>query len=736
MSVFIRRFTSDPGDDVLLEIESVNILDLEPPAGIIGIGTGCVLVFGEFENGPFNTLTEVTSAQDMQAVHGGFGYTYGGTTGQNPSAVSRQADGAVAVEYWNGNGAVQLSGKKFKRLVLCRVDTSVGSVVFSRCAALLGSPAVTYAIAAAQTLIAKVNGAGALTCTWDSTKATVTGVGGGFAIVGGELLTLGYDSAADFTVQFFAGDNSIGAMISRINAAAGFTFASNSAGQIKLTGRQFGTGGQVRVVSGSAGMFGPGITGFTVAVTGGTGDVVNANAVTQAEVKTRIEADITGSKVEFLSDGTPRLSSATPITGTIEVTGGTAAALGFPVTSDAATTGTAGTIAAGTVVKTAGGLKWVTMQDVLVTAANAGPYTVKVRPATDDGSNAGTTVSTVTLLDSVLDFDAFGVNNLVVLTAALTDAQIDAAYTTAIAASVDINTVAKEVNITYAARQSNAVRRNLKANVISASAGGCVGRVTCVRPPLNTLKATAQGAAEPGVGATRADRVIYNYPGANTTVPAIQRVGVTGGPGFTADGKVDVGADGFCASVLSQLNPEENPGQATDLLTNVNGIETGANCQGFQIGDYTNFKAKGICALRMDDGNAVFQSGCTSVDPAVYPSLKNINRRRMADYIEDTLSRRTKAFGKKLGTVKRRNCVHSEIRAFLKGLAGGVNGDDQRIDSFQVVVGAKAGNTLDSIARGLYKIKISVRTLSSMDSIVLSCMIGEAVTFDELPLAA
>jgi hypothetical protein len=721
MGAYVRRFTSDPGEDVLLEIESVNILDLEPPASITGIGTGTVLHVGEFEDGAFNVPTAVSGATDLQNTFGGFGYTYSGIIGNNPCARSRKVDSAVAAEYWNGNAFVQLSGKKFRALVVCRVDTSAGSVRLTRCASVKGTAAPTYAIDSGQTLLVKINGASAATATWDSAAATVTGTGSSFGtLAGGEYVTLGYDDAANFTTTFLAGDDTIAEVVARINTAAGFTFASNSSSELKLTGVKKGTAGQVRVVSGSTGTLAK--LGLTAATTAGTGDVANSAAVTHAEVEAVIEADISGSKLEFLSDGTPRLSSTTASTGTVQVTAGTALALGFVVNTDpvTATSGTAGTIPAGTVVQSSTPTKFVTMQSVAVSATSAGPYDVKVRHATDDGTGATCAAGTITAFESVLDFDAFAVANVVACTA-LTEAQIDAAYQTAFDATIDVNGPAKVANLSCCARQSNACRRAGRQNAIDASAQGCYGRFFCMRPPIGTSKAVAQSSAVPGCKAYRSDRVGYCNIAAKTMVPAIARVGTAGGAGFTADGIVTVGSDGFLASVCSQLAPEENPGQQTDFLGAVTGLEDTA--VGLTITDYTAFKAAGICALRIDDGEVSFQSGVTNVDPLTYPNRKNIARRRIADYIQDSLANRAKAFSKKLQTQRRRLAVTSEQNAWLNGLLRG-----ERIESYSVDT---SRNTKDSTAKGLWYVKHSVRTLSPFESIVIESEVGESVVIVE-----
>ncbi len=863
MSVFIRRFTFDPGNEVLLEIESVNILDLEPPASISGIGTGTVLCVGEFENGPFasganasnypqsstSSVMEVAGATDFVNTFGQLGYQYAGVNSNNPCARQRNADSAVTAEYWNGNGFVQLSGKRFRRLVIARVDTSTGSVQFTRQAYLTGAASFSYNLEPAQTFVLNVAGT-STTATFNATAATVTAGAGTYPTLfaGGETLTLGYDDATNFTVTFLAGDQTITQVVARINAYAGFTMAAEvDPDQFSLTGIKRGTAGQVRVVSGSPGVLTT--LGLTAATTFGTGNVQNIDAVVFNEVKAVIEAAI--STVKVVQDGEGRLrvqmthvgsndwmtysstSTATTLgftsgehasnSGYAYLRSGTAAGYGSILAGDTLTLGndesanfvvafeagdttqaaiiarinqyagyqmarsisgtvmelrsnenggqvrvisgssgvlsnlaftastvtatalSSGKIPAGTVVQSTDATKkFVTMQDVSVTvaaiatvaASGVGPYPVKVRPATDDGTASSATAGTLVALERAIELASFKVENAATVAGALTESAIDAAYATAISATVDTNGVSKEVNMIFSARQSNAIRKALRTNAIQASGAGCFGRMACVRPPLGTDRTTAKsGAAEPGVGAYRDQRVIYCYPGANTFVPLVAQRGLNGGAGFTADGNVDVGADGFMACVLSQLPPEENPGQETDFMSAVNGLESSPNAQGFEEADYVAFKSKGIAALRMDEGKAIFQSGVTSVNPGTHPSLANIARRRMADFIQDTLARRAKAFGKKLSTFVRRQALKNEIRSFLETLLSRANPAFQRIAGY--TVDDKSGNTATTLAQGLYRIIIKVRTLASMDSIVLQTTIGESVEVEEvLPEAA
>lgn len=740
MSAYIRRFLQDPGDDVLLEIESINILDLDPPAAILGIGTGACGIIGEFENGPFNTPYEVAGADDLVRTFGSLGYTINGIDGNNPCARTRKADGAPLGETWNGNGFVQLSGKKFQRLIVTRVDTSVGNVTFNRAAFLVGAGGFSFPLTSGQILAIDI-GAGPVSSTFTGAAATRTGVAGTYptTFLGGETLTLGYDAATNFTVTFLAADQTAAQIAARINIYAGFSFADTNGGQLRLTGVQLGLGGQVRVVSSSAGSV---LTqlGITVTNTAGTGNVQNIASVTPAEVKTIVEAAVAGSLVETQLDGKLRISKVfVATTDTITVGAATTAAnLGFVVAAtNANVTGAAGVIPAGTIVTNVGAtVSFVTMQDVAVTAAlGAGPYTVKVRHMTDDGTGVSATAATIVKIANPISIGSFTVANAALISACLSEAAIDAMYSAAMATTIDVNSIAREMSLMYSARQSNVVRRTLKATAIQASAEGCYGRLAFVRPPLNTPKVLAKSTtSEPGVGAYRDQRVVYNYPGANTFIPLVAKRGTSGGTGFTFDGNVDVGSDGFCASICSQLAPEENPGQSTAFAVNVNAVETGANAQGFNLSDYKQFKAAGICALRTVAGDGVFQSGCTSVDPGVFPQLVNISRRRMADYVEDTLARRGVGYGKKLSTFARRKALAGEFRMWLRGLLSVGRPENQRIAGFTVDTTA---NTQQSIGKGLFRVVVKVQTLSSLDSIVIAATIGSQVITEEIfPQAA
>jgi hypothetical protein len=735
MSGFIRRYLQDPGLAELLAIEGVVIIDREPAASIIGTGSGTVCLVAEFEKGPY-TPQEVMGGQDVLTQYGAFGFVYNGVPGNFPCARSRNADAAAVPEYWNGNGYVALAGKSFSRLILCRVDTTVGEVSFTRLPYILGNANSTWTLAPAATLVFSLDGAANSTATFNAAVGNRTGTGVyPSTFVGGETLQIMVDGAAPVVVTFTSADQSKVQVISRINASFSYAVATDTGGNgIKLSGVVLGTAGslQIGTISGLVAT----ATGLTAGITAGTGNVGNILAVTAAEVATVVTAASSGTQIDRDSAGNLRIASkSTTGTPSIKVVSTSTAAtiFGFAPLDTAVTAimgATAGTLSAGIeVTDTAGTHQWVTAVDVAVTATSAGPYKARIRPATDDGTVASALPAAITTIAAMpVAMGLWAVTNTLSIAAALTEPALDAAYLAAFDATRNLNSIAKQANIIVSARQSNAIRNALRSNALLSSANGMFGRVAVIRPPLGTTtRAQARSdTTQPGVGAYRDQRVVYAFPGGHTFIPAIAKVGVAGGAGFTADGTIDVGSDTWLASIMSQLPPEENPGQETTFATNLIDIEQGnPDVLNLTINDYEAFKAAGIAALRIDDGTAIVESGVTSVNPAVYPGLKNIARRRMADFIQDSLSVGLKPFTKKLNGRTRRGLVIGTIDSFLKGLKSDNNADAQRIEDWSTDY--KSGNTPDSTAAGLFRCIIKVRTLPSMDVIVLDTEIGEGV---------
>lgn len=121
MAGFLRRFTYFPPIDVIAEIEGVVVVDLIPPGIFVGRQSGTVALIGEWPGGEFNSPTLVESAQTIASSFGGFSlscvdpFSYTTPNFLNP--------------FSNGNAFCWLKGKRFRRLILVRVDNRLAEGV-------------------------------------------------------------------------------------------------------------------------------------------------------------------------------------------------------------------------------------------------------------------------------------------------------------------------------------------------------------------------------------------------------------------------------------------------------------------------------------------------------------------------------------------------------------------------------------------------------------------------------
>lgn len=724
MAGFVRRYTSTPPVEEILQIEGAVIVDQNPPAAIVGAGTGALLTIGEFEDGPFATdvagVLEVFSPDDKAIKYGSLGYSYGGVTGNNPSARRHLS------ELWNGNGYLKLYNLRAQRMFIGRVDTSVGSVSFAPLAIIKGGAGPYQLAAGQQVSVTTSTGGPASSTALAAVVAKATGVAGTFPTLftGGQSIGIGIDGGPSVTVVFSAADQTNTQVVARINSVMGFTAAAVSGGQVEISGITPGTNGRVVLTDTTLGTLAT--LGLAAGSSSGTGNVGNINAVTAAEIATIINAtsalNTINAKAQVAADGSIRFYSSVAGTGTVLVASGVMAlALGLsPLGVAVAADGhSGGSIAAGTRVRTAGALEWVTMQTLDIPAASAGPWVAKVRPANDDGTAVGTALNTVTVVVDQPSWTTVAVNNAAALTAALTEVQMDNAYLAAFNASLNEQLPCRDANYLLSARRSDAVIRAGKANAEASFSGGLAARKFCTGDFIaNTV---AQSIAN--VAAFRSDRVFYAAKGMKVRVADIAARGTAGGVGFTEDGVITVRPDGPLAMVCCLIPPEDNPGEQTGLIDLFFEVDAGGEV--LDISVYKAWKAAGICAPRLDrQSGMVFQSGVTS---SLTPGRLNIARRKMADFLEDTFSGFLPPFSKKLNKRVRRDSVRAVVEQFLADLESANAPDQQRIESYAVDDGPNAGNTAERTALGIHYIKAKVRTLSSLDDIVMIVEAGESV---------
>lgn len=249
MAGFRRVFNQFPGYNVLGNIESVNVVDIPPPATPLGAGSGVACIVGEFEDGPLEAPVQVQGGSDLLDTFGGFGWTKVGAPYQYP--VARRSAGASQV--WEGSGFVHLYGLRFAGLVVCRVDNSAGSVLFSRQAYADGGTG-PWDLEPAQTVDVKVDGGGTVTATFTAAAGALTGTAGTYPtnFIGGETLELKVDDLPARVIFMTAAEQTLVQVIARINAVMAMTIASDSGGELRLSSFVRGYLGRVEVVSGTA----------------------------------------------------------------------------------------------------------------------------------------------------------------------------------------------------------------------------------------------------------------------------------------------------------------------------------------------------------------------------------------------------------------------------------------------------------------------------------------------------
>lgn len=314
-------------------------------------------------------------------------------------------------------------------------------------------------------------------------------------------------------------------------------------------------------------------------------------------------------------------------------------------------------------------------------------------------------------------------------------ATLDARYEAAIDALLDDDEPAREINMVLSARKSATIRNKLRSHVEVASDRDLTRRAQ-ISPELSlqTLNG-AIASTDPGVGANRSDRIDYVWPGLMTSIPEAVGFAIATADGkTTTDGLLDVTSDGWLSSVESNLPPELNPGQSNEpvptVMAPVLGFARGT--PKLDITSYQAMRAAGICGPRNDRiAGFIFQSGVTT---SLADGEKNINRRRMADFIQDSIARSLNQLAKQPLTKNLKDTATAEVSAFLNGLLSPNNPAAQRINGY--TVDDVSGNTPATEKANIFVLIIAVALTPTADDIVLQTNIGNGVvTTVTLPTA-
>jgi len=678
MAGFIRRFSEFPPDDVITAIEGINIIDLPPPAAIQGLSTNVCALVGEFadmtyavavdSSGVFTTYPQpqdIVSSQDLLNKMGTFDSTLGQFGGDC------------------GSGYLELRNKTFGRLVLVPINlTSPSGVRLWRelptnKSATDPTPIVPIAgaeVAAGRIFKSEAAAAERLKIaariSFSSAEAYKTAVDGAVTSVGAAV-TQNFSSATGSFLTMERPDGKIGVEV----------------GDILVIGV---IGGALGLGSNAATYRVRSITSATVIVVeklnGGSWDWVTTVALPY-RLHTGRSADSYGSGTASVLTG--QGSFTVPVR---------------PLTNGAGTgaTGSNGTWAINTAL------------DPLV--APPSPSATTWDPLSGLDGKVGPTTAVA------YAFEVQRAN-------AVNHASIDALYATAIDSLLFDNAPASEVAHVWAARKSSTIRTKLRSHVLAASENG-VGRTCSVSPELDQTMSTAlttvASDVDPGVGANRDERLFYDWPPVKTFIPEAVNIPILRADGSTTtDGILDTTADGWMSSIMGNLAPERNPGEASGVtkkvLAPVLGYATAV--PNLDINSWKFLRLKGIAGIRMDKTvGPVFQSGITS---SLLAGRKNINRRKMADYIQDSLANALKPYAKLPMSEQFKDTVLGQVDDFLTFLLSPDNASFQRISGY--ILDGKSGNTPAIEAKGIYVVIVKVRTLATADFIVIQTEIGEGV---------
>lgn len=283
-----------------------------------------------------------------------------------------------------------------------------------------------------------------------------------------------------------------------------------------------------------------------------------------------------------------------------------------------------------------------------------------------------------------------------------------------------------DINAVWVARNDSTIRPYLVAHAATASSQGPgrVGIVSAASATANTV-AAASAAKTAAIGlalaegyAQPADRGIICFP--HVKIFAAE-LGVN----------ITVSNSGYMAAILSNRPEEENPGAENAQYTStIQGYEDAFVTSPLTKQDYINLKAGGVSAMQKDrTAGWWYVDGVTAADPVTYPTRTPIKRRRMADFIQDTLFQLAAKYNKKPATIDRVDAFVAEIEAFLALLKSPQNPSLQRIVDYRV--DAKSRNTAALQKLGIQTILVAVQLLPGMDDIVFETVIGETVSVSE-----
>ena len=296
------------------------------------------------------------------------------------------------------------------------------------------------------------------------------------------------------------------------------------------------------------------------------------------------------------------------------------------------------------------------------------------------------------------------------------DTAIKAAYAAVITSMLGESGLYRMPEILFSARSSTGedhddfdILDELASHADDCRTNG-IPRVVVGCFPVGYAKASAKSSMTDYRTST-SERFVMAYPGVMTTM--------------MVDGEVTTlytRADSWVASCISQVPPHVNPGVESNMIPRAKGLDVS-----LEKTDYIGFRNDyGIAAIKIDPNNgACIQSGINTCSDS---TLRNIHRRRVADYIIQGIVGGISGLSKQPLTDTLKEAEDAMVRGFLEGLVKSKMIKDFRIDT--------SVNTPAQEAKGIWIMKIFVQTIPSADALVLAAEIGETVDVSVLEVQA
>jgi len=185
----------------------------------------------------------------------------------------------------------------------------------------------------------------------------------------------------------------------------------------------------------------------------------------------------------------------------------------------------------------------------------------------------------------------------------------------------------------------------------------------------------------------------------------------------------------WLASLISQIGPQIDPAFAANVQ-----FSAGASGVKYALSRaaYTALKDAGICAYENDSDLGIKPK--SGVVTQIADSSKiTILRRRMADFLTNSVAKFLKNYQNAVNSKENRSLVKGAILSFVQSLEiNGLLPKDSDVQNGKAkLVDTESLNTNTTIAQGFFKILWKQRIYSSMRYIVLSAQIGESVVVTE-----